>query len=68
MNNREEMLCYCFDVSVSHYQSALEAGISKPIKTFVVEQTKSGFCACKTSNPSGRCCLADFKRLEKNYV
>ena len=65
--HQQNMLCYCFDISELQYRSALEAGTSDPIKAFVVEQTKSGTCACETRNPSGRCCLAAFKRLEKNY-
>ncbi|GAV20665.1 hypothetical protein MMIC_P1637 [Mariprofundus micogutta] len=65
--HRQKMLCYCFDISESLYLSALESGVSEPIKTFVVRQTKSGSCACEVRNPSGRCCLADFKRREKSY-
>jgi hypothetical protein len=65
--HRQKMLCYCFDISESLYLSALESEASESIKAFVVQQTKSGTCACEVRNPSGRCCLADFKRLEKNY-
>jgi hypothetical protein len=47
-------LCYCFGVSK-------EKGASDPsLRDFVIEKTRSGLCSCETSNPSGRCCLADF--------
>lgn len=57
-------LCYCFDISKADYQAALDKQDADGIKNFVIEQTKTGTCACTTRNPSGQCCLADFKRLE----
>ncbi|MDI1231534.1 MAG: hypothetical protein PSV18_10190 [Methylobacter sp.] len=38
-----------------HYQQAL------------AEQSKAGECAYKIRNPSGKCCLANFKYLEKSH-
>ena len=61
-------LCYCFDISKADYQYALDNNTAGDIKHFVIEQTKTGTCACTTRNPSGQCCLADFKRFEKEYV
>jgi len=58
-------LCYCFDISKQHYQDALNNGTASTIKDFVIKQTKLHLCACETRNPSGQCCLADFKRMEK---
>ncbi len=29
-----------------------------------MQRTKAGECACEIRNPSGQCCLANFKRLE----
>jgi len=66
-DDQKEMLCYCFDISKSQYQLALASGTSGNIKGFVVQQTKSSSCACEIRNPSGRCCLANFKRMEKDY-
>ena len=60
-------LCYCFDISKDDYRTALESNKAGDIKTFVIEQTKTGTCTCTTRNPSGQCCLADFKRFEKDY-
>jgi hypothetical protein len=58
------LLCYCFDISIDDYQSALVNHTSKIIKDFVTDNTKKGRCACEIKNPSGRCCLTQFKQLE----
>ncbi len=58
-------LCYCFDISKQQYQHALDTGTAKVIKDFVIKQTKSHQCACNIRNPSGQCCLAEFKKMEK---
>jgi len=66
-SNQDAMLCYCFDISESTYQAALGNGTAEAMKAFVVQQTKAGLCACESRNPSGRCCLADFRRMEKAH-
>ncbi len=60
-------LCYCFDISKNRYQRALETGSAKAIKEFVITQTKLHCCSCVTRNPSGQCCLSDFKKMDKMY-
>ncbi len=64
---RQAMLCHCFDISEAVYQAALDDGTAKAIKAFVVQQTKEKLCACESRNPSGRCCLASFKQMEKAH-
>lgn len=64
-NIREGLLCYCFDITEAQYRSALQAGSAAALKHFVIEQVKAGYCACEITNPSGQCCLAKFKQLEK---
>ena len=59
-------LCYCFDISQKQYQHALENNTASKIKNFVVAKTKAHQCACEIRNPSGQCCLADFKKNGKN--
>jgi len=61
------VLCHCFDISESAYRSALTNGTAAAMKAFVVQQTKEGLCACESRNPSGRCCLASFKAMEKAH-
>ncbi len=51
----EATLCYCFDVRRKDYAK------DPSIKDYVVEKTQSKQCACDVRNPSGKCCLKDFK-------
>jgi hypothetical protein len=57
----ETLLCHCFDISRAGYLSALSSEEHEPINSFVIQQTKQGVCACEIRNPSGRCCLVNFK-------
>ena len=52
----QAVLCYCFDVTRKDFAQ------DKSIKEFVVEKTKSKQCACDIRNPSGKCCLKNFKK------
>jgi hypothetical protein len=52
----EKIICYCFGVTQADAQNDPAA------KTFVIQQTGEGACACETRNPSGRCCLKDFPK------
>jgi len=61
-------LCYCFDITQEQYINSFKNKSSARIKNFIVEKTKVGDCACEVRNPSGRCCLADFKQLENMMV
>ncbi|MDQ6957466.1 MAG: hypothetical protein Q9M21_09760, partial [Mariprofundaceae bacterium] len=61
------MLCHCFDISQSDYSKALQSKESGAMKAFVIQQTKDKLCACESRNPSGRCCLADFRQMEKAH-
>ncbi|MCX7067587.1 MAG: hypothetical protein NTW85_07850 [Methylococcales bacterium] len=61
----DDKLCYCFDINADHYLSALTANNAETLKNFVIQKTKSGDCACDIKNPSGQCCLAKFKALER---
>jgi hypothetical protein len=48
------LVCYCFGISKADSSS-------QKIKEFVIKNTKEKKCACTTRNPSGRCCLNDFR-------
>jgi len=61
------MLCHCFDISEAAYRTALAGGTAAATKDFVVQQTKAGLCSCESRNPSGRCCLASFRQMEKAH-
>lgn len=64
---RQDCLCYCFDISMQQYMDALADNKThaQEIKDFVTRQTRKELCACEIQNPSGLCCLARFKRLER---
>ena len=52
---KNALMCYCFGVDIQTAMSSSEA------KAFVVRKTKEQTCECAIRNPSGRCCLKDFK-------
>lgn len=64
---QNDALCYCFDIDAEQYLLALKAQRAEPIKDFVMQRTKAGECACEIRNPSGQCCLTNFKRLENEH-
>jgi hypothetical protein len=62
---QNDTLCYCFDIDAADYLTALSTNNAEAIKNFVMQRTKSNECACELRNPSGQCCLAKFKHIEK---
>lgn len=63
---KTDQLCYCFDINKTTYLTALSDQSAESLKNFIIQKTKSGDCACEIKNPSGQCCLAKFKQLEKS--
>ena len=61
---KQHWLCYCFGISRQQFLQELKKTSFSQAKAFVIEQTRLGHCSCETRNPSGQCCLAEFKRLE----
>ena len=59
-NSGDALVCYCYGIKKS------DALNNPEVRNFVVEETKRHNCACETSNPSGKCCLSDFPKLQKN--
>lgn len=56
----DALVCYCYGITKTDV-------INDPlIRQFVVEEKKNGNCACKTRNPSGKCCLGDFPRMSRS--
>ncbi|MCW9014294.1 MAG: hypothetical protein OQL06_10970 [Gammaproteobacteria bacterium] len=66
-NINQGWLCYCFDISRDQYIDDLLNKRDQETLAFVIEQTRSGQCACEVRNPSGQCCLADFKKIKAAY-
>jgi hypothetical protein len=63
----EKILCYCFNISENAFIEALKLKKGHILKDFVVFQTQHNYCHCKTLNPSKKCCLKEFKNLEKRH-
>lgn len=49
----DALLCYCFKLSRG------DCTKTPSLRQFVRKKTRAGECSCKSSNPSGRCCLKD---------
>lgn len=64
---QEGLICYCFN----HSKKELYEAIQSKKEQEVIEDIKSKMvepgCFCKTSNPSGKCCLGDIKKFIKAY-
>jgi len=67
-DSKTHKLCYCFDITIEQYVNSLKTGTANTLKNFVIQRTKSSDCACEIRNPSGQCCLINFKQLEKTFT
>lgn len=54
--SNDALVCYCYGITNA------EANNNPLTRQFVVQEKKSGNCACTARNPSGRCCLANFPK------
>ncbi|MDH5433929.1 MAG: hypothetical protein OEY19_08275 [Gammaproteobacteria bacterium] len=54
--NDVKTICFCYHITEKQIKDKPE------LKDFVIEQTKSGHCACNIKNPSGLCCLKSFPK------
>lgn len=50
------LICYCFDVSYT------EAREDQQLMQYVIKKTRNKECACDVVNPTGKCCLVEFKK------
>ncbi|MBI5503758.1 MAG: (2Fe-2S)-binding protein [Deltaproteobacteria bacterium] len=60
-------LCYCFAHtrrSVAEKMDAREG----PTSALIAREIEAGNCACELRNPTGRCCLGDVRRYEKEVA
>ncbi|PCI40917.1 MAG: hypothetical protein COB51_14465 [Moraxellaceae bacterium] len=65
--SEDRPICYCFDISFACIQDELAASGICQSKVKVIEWTQRKLCHCEIRNPSGACCLVDFKRIEKAF-
>ena len=62
-HHADRMLCYCFDISESDFLAEIAQHGKSHSQAFISRQTKNKTCHCEIRNPSGKCCLKDFKAL-----
>lgn len=63
--NVQSLVCYCFDVTEDIIKSGLNGTGRNGFSKWIGIEIKNGNCACDIRNPSGRCCLAAIKQIEK---
>lgn len=52
----DAMLCYCYGITRATAEE------NAHLRSFVIDQTRQGECACDTMNPCGRCCLKSYPK------
>ena len=62
LKSLKRTMCYCF--GVTYQDLCINDENYNSIKEFIVQQTRSGSCACATKNPSGKCCLKEIDKAE----
>jgi len=61
------LICYCFKHSKKSLFDAIQLGNEKKIVNDIKKKMKDPGCFCETSNPSGKCCMADVMGFIKYY-
>lgn len=58
-------VCYCFNHSVAEVIAAGRAGRPNSIVEAITDACRRGLDRCEETNPQGRCCLANVRRVAK---
>lgn len=61
LDNLDGLICYCFKHSKQELYDAIQEGRESEILDDIKSKMKNPGCFCETSNPSGKCCLADIQ-------
>lgn len=59
-------VCYCFGHTVEGIRDEIARTGRSTIVAEITARVRAGECSCETSNPTGRCCLADVHRAVKD--
>ena len=59
-------ICYCFGFSRQDIWDEIRSKGISSVAERVATEVKAGRCACELKNPSGKCCLADIRRIAKD--
>ncbi|MBI4445429.1 MAG: hypothetical protein HY645_05910 [Acidobacteria bacterium] len=61
----ERLICYCFNYRRRDIEAEIRTkGHASNIVRRITGEVQAGNCACQVRNPSGRCCLGEFKKAE----
>ncbi|WP_457641341.1 putative iron-sulfur cluster-binding metallochaperone [Persephonella sp.] len=61
--NPPRPICYCFGFNIEDVKNNGENVVKE-----INKKIKESGCFCETANPSGKCCLADIKKLIKGEI
>ena len=59
-------VCYCFDISKRMIKEEIGRTGRSTVSERIRKEVYAGNCECEIKNPSGRCCLGEVRRLEKD--
>ena len=61
------LICYCFNHSKQSLFDAIHSNNEQEIVNDIKKKMKDPGCFCETSNPSGKCCMADVMGFIKHH-
>ena len=59
----DRLVCYCLGITRDEIADEAKGKAPREIEGRIRALIKSGECTCETSNPSGKCCLADVRTV-----
>lgn len=59
-------VCYCFGFTRQDIWDEIRQTGKSSVAERITAEVKAGNCACEVKNPSGKCCLGNVKRAEKD--
>ncbi len=65
--SKDRPICYCFGIKASDIVLELNDHSVSTSRQRVLEFTKERLCDCVIKNPSGSCCLVDFREIQKTF-
>ena len=61
--NSDQLICYCLGITRGQILDEARGKGPPEIEARIRGLIKSGECTCETSNPRGRCCLAEVRSI-----
>lgn len=61
-------VCYCFNITKEDIRDEIRKTGRSTASQRIRSEIKATGCSCEINNPSGRCCLGDVERIEKQLT